>query len=69
MIHVFMRVRRQLTLVLVHIVFHIEEIVRNSLVNQLIKTECIGVLYVVDNYVVRVIHVKMFITKYESVLV
>jgi len=67
MIHVFMRVRRQLTLV--HIVFHIEEIVRNSLVNQLIKTECIGVLYVVDNYVVRVIHVKMFITKHESVLV
>ena len=67
---VFMRVRRQQhALVLVYIVFHIKEL-RNSLENQLIKTKCTDVLYTIDNYyVVRIIHVEMFIAKHQSILV
>ena len=42
------------------IIFRIEEIVQNSLKNQPVKTGT-DVSYVVDNYVVRIIHVETFI--------
>ena len=51
------------------IIFCVEEIVGNSLENQLVKTGYIGVSYTVDNYVVRVIHIETFIAKHQPILV
>ena len=64
-VHVY---RQQHVLVLVHIVFRVEEI-GNSLENYLLKTMYICVSYAVDNYVVRVIHIKTFIAKHQFILV
>ena len=70
MVLLFVRVRHQQhALVLVHIVFRVEEIIRNSFENQLVKTTCTSVSYTIDNYVVRVIHVETFIAKHQPILV
>jgi len=54
-------------LVLLLIVLRTDDVIGNSLEDQLVKTGCTDISHTIDNNVIRFVHIEPFIAKHHSI--